>query len=74
MNFQVNVTMPAFVFDTDNYITGTVIANFTSGAPVRGNLTLTATMKPIDERLAVTFRTSIYEPLLQKIIPDVRIH
>jgi hypothetical protein len=63
--------MPAFVFDTDSYISGIVVANFTSGAPVRGNLTLKVTMKPIDSRLAATFRTSIYEPMLQQVIQSV---
>ncbi|XP_069675686.1 CD109 antigen isoform X2 [Periplaneta americana] len=45
--FEVNVTMPAFFFDTDKYLYGTVMANYTSGAPVRGNLTLKATIRPI---------------------------
>lgn len=39
--------MPAFFFSTDEYIYGTVMANYTSGAPVRGNLTLKATIRPI---------------------------
>jgi hypothetical protein len=47
LNLQVNVTMPAFFFDTDRYLYGTVMANYTSGAPVRGNLTLKATIRPI---------------------------
>lgn len=46
--FEVNVTMPAFFFTSEKYITGTVMANYTSGAPVHGNLTLKATIKPID--------------------------
>ncbi|XP_055682834.1 CD109 antigen [Lutzomyia longipalpis] len=45
--FEVNVTMPAFFFNTDPYIYGKIMANFTSGAPVRGNLTLKATIRPI---------------------------
>jgi len=45
--FEVNVTMPAFYFDSDRYIHGTVMANYTSGAPVLGNLTLKATFRPI---------------------------
>ncbi|XP_022908255.2 CD109 antigen [Onthophagus taurus] len=45
--FEVNVTMPAFFFSTDEYIYGTVMANYTSGAPVRGNLTLKASIRPI---------------------------
>lgn len=46
--FEVNVTMPAFFFDNDPYIHGIVQANYTSGAPVRGNLTLKASFKPIN--------------------------
>lgn len=45
--FEVNVTMPAFFFTTDPFIHGRVMANFTSGHPVRGNLTLKATIRPI---------------------------
>uniref|UniRef100_A0A1A9WXK7 Thioester-containing protein 6 n=1 Tax=Glossina brevipalpis TaxID=37001 RepID=A0A1A9WXK7_9MUSC len=45
--FEVNVTMPAYFFNTDPYIYGRIMANFTSGAPVRGNLTLKATIRPI---------------------------
>ncbi|XP_032519438.2 CD109 antigen [Danaus plexippus] len=45
--FEVNVTMPAFFFNTDGFIHGRVMANYTSGAPVRGNLTLRATLRPV---------------------------
>ncbi|XP_045471389.1 CD109 antigen [Harmonia axyridis] len=45
--FEVNVTMPAFFFNTDEYIEGVVMANYTSGGPVSGNLTLKAIIKPI---------------------------
>lgn len=45
--FEVNVTMPPFFISTDQYIYGLVMANYTSGAPVRGNLTLKATVRPI---------------------------
>lgn len=45
--FEVNVTMPAFFFNSDPFIYGKVMANFTSGAPVRGNLTIKATVRPI---------------------------
>lgn len=45
--FQVNVTMPAFFLENDGFIHGTVMANYTSGAPVYGNLTLKATLTPI---------------------------
>ena len=46
--FEVNVTMPAFFFDNDPYIYGTVQANYTSGAPVSGNLTLKARFRALD--------------------------
>lgn len=39
--------MPAFFFSDDQYIHGTVMANYTSGAPVRGNLTLRAQIRQI---------------------------
>lgn len=44
---QVNVTMPPFFLSTDQFIYGTVMANYTSGGPVKGNLTLKATVRPI---------------------------
>ncbi|XP_071875421.1 macroglobulin complement-related [Bombus fervidus] len=47
--FEVNVTMPAFFFDNDQYINGIVQANYTSGAPVRGNLTLKARIRSLDK-------------------------
>lgn len=47
--FEVNVTMPAFFFENDLNIHGIIQANYTSGVPVRGNLTLKATIKPIDK-------------------------
>ncbi|KAJ8681561.1 hypothetical protein QAD02_017353 [Eretmocerus hayati] len=48
--FEVNVTMPAFFFDKEPYIHGLVVANYTSGAPVRmANLTLKATVRPLDK-------------------------
>ncbi|XP_038211501.1 CD109 antigen [Zerene cesonia] len=47
--FEVNITMPAFFFNTDAYIHGRVMANYTSGAPVRGNLTLRATLRPVPQ-------------------------
>lgn len=45
--FEVNVTMPAFFFNTDPFIHGKIMANFTSGAPVKGNLTIKAQVRPI---------------------------
>lgn len=47
--YEVNVTMPAFFFNTEPYIHGRIMANYTSGAPVRGNLTLKATIRPIPQ-------------------------
>lgn len=41
--------MPAFFFNTETYIHGRIMANYTSGAPVRGNLTLKATIRPIPQ-------------------------
>ncbi|XP_072379728.1 CD109 antigen [Diabrotica undecimpunctata] len=49
--FEVNITMPGFFLNTEPFIYGIIMANYTSGAPVRGNLTLKATVrhiKPID--------------------------
>ncbi|XP_076278981.1 macroglobulin complement-related [Lasioglossum baleicum] len=46
--FEVNVTMPAFFFDNDPYIYGIVQANYTSGAPAKGNLTLKASFRSLD--------------------------
>ena len=49
--FEVNVTMPTFFFIKDEYINGTVMANYTSGAPVvHGNLTLKASIRPLNSR------------------------
>ena len=47
--FEVNVTMPAFFFENEVYIHGIVQANYTSGAPVHGNLTLKASFRPINK-------------------------
>ncbi|GBP50527.1 CD109 antigen [Eumeta japonica] len=47
--FEVNVTMPAFFFNSEAYIHGKIMANYTSGAPVHGNLTLKATIRPIPQ-------------------------
>ena len=62
INLQVNVTMPAFFFDTDKYLYGTVMANYTSGAPVRGNLTLKATIRPIKP----AYRNMDRNPVVEK--------
>ncbi|XP_055836830.1 CD109 antigen-like [Episyrphus balteatus] len=45
--FEVNVTMPESFLISKQFIAGKVMANFTSGAPVKGNLTLRAILAPI---------------------------
>ncbi|XP_055376431.1 CD109 antigen [Condylostylus longicornis] len=68
--FEVNVTMPSFFFYNDKYIYGKIMANFTSGAPVNGNLTLKATVrqigwfdtKKINERYRLGHHFSNYIP------------
>lgn len=45
--FEVNVTTPAFLVDTESYLIGSVMANYTSGVPVTGNLTIIASVQPI---------------------------
>ncbi|KAK7573777.1 hypothetical protein V9T40_010968 [Parthenolecanium corni] len=44
--FEVNVTMAPFIFTSDEFIEGIIMANYTGGAPVHGNLTLKATVRP----------------------------
>lgn len=39
--------MAAYFFDSDKYLSGYVMANYTNGGPVRGNLTLKATIRPL---------------------------
>ncbi|XP_035209732.1 CD109 antigen-like, partial [Stegodyphus dumicola] len=45
--FEVNVTMPSFFTDIEEYVYGIVEANYTSGVPVTGNLTLVASIEPL---------------------------
>lgn len=45
--FEVNVTIAPFFFNTEEYIHGKISANYTNGAPVRGNLTLKALIRPL---------------------------
>lgn len=54
--FEVNVTMPAFFFTTDKYLHGIINANYTSGAPVTGNLTLRAIIRPIRPQMYSGYR------------------
>ncbi|XP_071443388.1 CD109 antigen [Hetaerina americana] len=60
--FEVNVTMPAFLLDSEKYIEGVVMANYTSGAPVHGNLTLKAIIKPVGNYIGNTRRFQRTEP------------
>ena len=62
--------MPAFYFDTDPYIRGTVMANYTSGAPVVGNLTLKATFRQIKYN---QIKTGIKEGLIERNLTFVRL-
>ncbi|XP_022694685.1 CD109 antigen-like [Varroa jacobsoni] len=45
--FEVNVTMPTYFVMSQEFVEGSVMANFTSGAAVTGNLTLKASVEPI---------------------------
>ncbi|GFX51843.1 CD109 antigen [Trichonephila clavipes] len=45
--FEVNVTLPAFVLENERHIRCSITANYTSGAPVTGNLTLKARLEPL---------------------------
>lgn len=61
--FEVNITMPAFFFSTDEFVHGIVMANYTSGVPVRGNLTLKATVRPIQAvHLRPELQTGVNSP------------
>ena len=60
--------MPAFYFDSDEFIQGSVMANYTSGAPVKGNLTLKATFKQI------RLRPGIKEAVVERNLTFVSIH
>lgn len=75
---QVNVTMPAYAFDTDLSLRGEVTANFTHGGPVRGNLTITAIIRPIvlAGRPSSAVRSSSIDqyPMLRIYEPDVSFH
>nr|BAR45628.1 macroglobulin complement-related 2 [Niponia nodulosa] len=64
--FEVNVSMPASFVDTDSFIHGYVEANYTSGAPVRANLTLRITMKPFEPSYRLV---DARQPLIERFIP-----
>ncbi|ODM98885.1 hypothetical protein Ocin01_07797 [Orchesella cincta] len=76
--FEVNVTMPAFAFDTESVLRGEIVANFTHGGPVRGNLSVTAIIRPIlvAGRPAQATRNPFYEqyPQLHIYVPDFKGH
>lgn len=38
--YEVKVNMPSEFFETEEYISGSISANYTNGAPVKGNLTV----------------------------------
>lgn len=38
--YEIKVTMPSAFLETEEYIRGSIMANYTSGAPVSGNLTV----------------------------------
>ncbi|XP_063540497.1 CD109 antigen [Cydia strobilella] len=69
--FEVNVTMPAFFFNTEQYIHGRIMANYTSGAPVRGNLTLKATVRPIPQYRPRYYREGQFNNRGQFGVPPV---
>lgn len=72
--FQVNVTTPAFYFNTDEHIEGLVTANYTSGGPVYGNLTLRLSMRPIGWRYPPNYEPSSQEALVEDFVERVRFH
>ncbi|GBN47190.1 CD109 antigen [Araneus ventricosus] len=45
--FEVNVTLPAFILESQPHIKVAVTANYTSGAPVTGNLTVRTRLEPL---------------------------
>ncbi|XP_013776899.1 CD109 antigen-like isoform X2 [Limulus polyphemus] len=63
--FEVNVTVPAFFMITDSDVHGYIVANYTSGAPVPGNLTLKASVEPLLNR-----RYEVYDhpPFLEQTL------
>ncbi|XP_076370636.1 CD109 antigen-like isoform X2 [Tachypleus tridentatus] len=64
--YEVSVTMPAFFMDTNDYIHGHVIANYTGGSPVFGNLTLTAKVEPL-EKDTNNFQNLLHPSQLQQV-------
>ncbi|XP_055952326.1 CD109 antigen-like [Argiope bruennichi] len=61
--FEVNVTLPAFILESERHIQCSVTANYSSGAPVPGNLLLRARLEPLH---------SHYKPYGQ--IPETKLY
>lgn len=70
--FEVNVTLPSFFMATQEYVYGTVVANFTSGAAVIGNLTVRATVEPINPTYAIHRSTARYIEKVYRYFEGVR--
>nr|BAR45622.1 macroglobulin complement-related 1 [Ammothea sp. RS-2014] len=54
--YEVKVQMPAIFMTSSQYIHGYVLANYTSGAPVEGNLTIRATVRRLVEGRRTNFQ------------------
>lgn len=52
--FEVKVTMASEFLDSDEYISGSISANFTNGAPVSGNLTVVISAEVADQSASAT--------------------
>nr|XP_045614119.1 alpha-1-macroglobulin-like [Procambarus clarkii] len=48
--FEVEVRVPAFLAADAAYLEGVVVANYTSGAPITGNVTVRAAVRPVGPR------------------------
>ncbi|XP_047485026.1 CD109 antigen-like isoform X1 [Penaeus chinensis] len=45
--FEVEVRVPSFLSADANYLEGVVVANYSSGAPISGNVTVRAAVRPV---------------------------
>ncbi|KAK8746520.1 hypothetical protein OTU49_017065 [Cherax quadricarinatus] len=48
--FEVEVRVPSFLAADADYLEGVVVANYTSGAPITGNVTVRAAVRPVGPR------------------------
>lgn len=64
--FEVNITMAPFIFTTDQYLEGIVMANYTGGAPVTGNLTLKATVRPYQSSQSSNLYVKDFAPISER--------